>query len=207
MIKSRLILLALIVTFQACGQSINDNADSIMSGLFRENGPGGIALVVKSDEILYRKAFGLADMELGVKMIPENIMRIGSLTKQFTACAILKLEEEGKLNLKDDITEYIDDYPSQGQKITIEHLLTHTSGIKDFSRTETWTADLKKMNFSPRKKIDFFKNEPMDFAPGEAYKYNNNKDTGIPPKNKIVLINPLDLGNFSNFFSIPTPIK
>lgn len=144
-----------------------------MADIFEENGSGGIAIVVKDGEILYRKAFGMADMELGVKMTPENILRIGSIIKQFTASAILKLMEEEKLDLQDDISKYIEDYPTQGHKITIEHLLTHTSGIKRITRMKTWTADLRKMYYAPKEKIDFFKNEPMDFAPGEKYKYNN----------------------------------
>ncbi len=171
--KIKFIILALVVSFQAGAQKLNSEADRLMADLFEENGSGGIALVVKDGEILYRKAFGMADMELGVKMTPDNIIRIGSITKQFTASAILKLMEEGKLDLQDDITKYIEDYPAQGHVITIEHLLTHTSGIKSFTGMKTWTADLNKMYYSPKEKIDFFKNEPMDFEPGEKYKYNN----------------------------------
>lgn len=155
------------------GQTLIQISDSIMSKVYEENGPGGIALVAKGEEILYRKAFGLADLELGVKMTPENIIRIGSLTKQFTAIAILKLAEEGKLGLQDPITKYIDDYPTLGYRITIEHLLTHTSGIRSFTNMNAWNADLNKMNIPPQKKIDFFKDEPMDFVPGEEFKYNN----------------------------------
>lgn len=163
----------MIVSFQVSAQNFIKEADSLMVNLFEENGSGGIALVVKDGEILYRKAFGMADMELGVKMTPNNIIRIGSNTKQFTASAILKLMEENKLDLNDEITKYIPDYPIQGNIITIEHLLTHTSGIKDFTSMETWTVDLRKMHYSPKEKIDFFKNEPMDFTPGEKYRYNN----------------------------------
>ena len=173
MIKSTLILLALILSFQLSAQNFNSEADRVMSEIFEENGSGGVALVVKEGKILYRKAFGMADMELGVKMTPENILRIGSITKQFTASAILKLMEENKLDLKDDITKYIKDYPTQGHVITIEHLLTHTSGIKDITSMKTWTVDLMKKHFTPKEKIDFFKNEPMDFRPGEKYKYSN----------------------------------
>lgn len=86
----------------------------------------------------------MADMEIGVKMTPENIIRIGSITKQFTASAILKLMEEGKLDLQDEITEYIPEYPIQGHVITIEHLLTPTSGIKSFTDMKTWTKQLNE---------------------------------------------------------------
>jgi CubicO group peptidase (beta-lactamase class C family) len=173
MIKIKFTILALIVSFLASAQKINNVADSLMRDVFKENGSGGIAIVVKGGEVLYRKAFGMADLELDVKMTPENILRIGSITKQFTASAILKLMEEGKLDLQDDITKYIKDYPTQGHIITIEHLLTHTSGIKNLTSMKAWTAELRRRHFTPKEKINFFKNEPMDFIPGEKFKYNN----------------------------------
>lgn len=173
MIKFNIRILMLFVSFQINAQIFNEKADKLMSSLFEANGSGGIALVVKEGTVLYRKAFGMADMELQVEMSPENIIRIGSNTKQFTAAAILKLFEEGKLSLQDPITKYLPEYPTQGYTITIEHLLTHTSGIKSFTEMKTWTDDLKKMQYTPKEKIDFFKNEPMDFAPGTQYKYNN----------------------------------
>mgnify|MGYP000250332683 FL=1 len=171
--KFKFLILALLVSFQGVAQTFSVDADRLMTKVFEENGSGGIALVVKEGNVLYRKAFGMADMELQVKMTPNNIIRIGSISKQFTASAILKLMEEGKLTLQDQITKYIPDYPTKGHAITIEHLLTHTSGIKDFTQMKTWTSDLKKIQYSPKEKIDFFKNEPMDFAPGVNYKYNN----------------------------------
>lgn len=172
MIKIKFVLLALVVTFHLTAQNTTDKYDSLMTSVFEENGPGGIALVVKDGEILYRKAFGMADMELGVKMTPDNIIRIGSITKQFTASAILKLTEEGKLNLQDDITKYIPDYRTDGHKVTIDQLLAHTSGIKNFRNVETWTDDSPKLHHSLEERIELFKHEPMEFIPGDKYSYN-----------------------------------
>ena len=76
---------------------------------------------------------GMANMELGVKMKPENVLEIGSITKQFTAVGILMLEEQGKLSTNDEITKFIPDYPTNGKKITVHHLLNHTSGIKSYT--------------------------------------------------------------------------
>jgi CubicO group peptidase (beta-lactamase class C family) len=171
--KIKFTLLALLVSLLASAQKFDTEANRLMTDVFKENESGGIALVVKGDKVLYRKAFGMADMELDAKMTPENILRIGSITKQFTASAILKLMEEGKIDLQDDITKYIKDYPTKGHLITIEHLLTHTSGIKDITQMKTWTAELRRKHFTPIEKINFFKNEPMDFIPGEQFKYNN----------------------------------
>ncbi len=100
------------------------------------------------------------------------VFEIGSITKQFTAVSVLMLMEQGKLSLDDDITKFIEDYPTQGHKITIHHLLTHTSGIKSYTDVDS-IFKLARNDFKPMEVIDLFKNIPMDFAPGEQYRYNN----------------------------------
>lgn len=155
-------------------QNLEPKIDQILREVFPDaEGPGGTALLVKDGEVLYHKAFGLANLELDVAMRPDYIFRIGSITKQFTASAILKLMEEGKLSLQDDITKFIEDYPTHGHTITVEHLLTHTSGIRSYTGLPKWTAEERKRDFTPKEMVDYFKNEPMDFAPGEQYRYNN----------------------------------
>src|SRR5664279_3048054 len=114
--------------------------DNIMHEQFKADGPGAVALVSKNNKVLYSKAFGMANMELEVPMDTGNVFRIGSITKQFTACAILKLAEEGKLSISDNITKYIPDYPSRGVHISVENLLTHSSGIKSFTGMKEWTC-------------------------------------------------------------------
>ncbi|XOV93079.1 MAG: serine hydrolase [Bacteroidota bacterium] len=146
--------------------------DRLMSSLFTDSGPGGAALVVMDGKILYRNAYGMADMELVVKMTPDNIFRIGSITKQFTAAAILKLRDEGKLDLDDPITKYIEDYPMHGHKITIKHLLTHTSGIQSYTGMEEF-RDIVKDDYTTEDLTNFFKYQPMRFAPGEEWNYSN----------------------------------
>jgi CubicO group peptidase (beta-lactamase class C family) len=155
------------------GQTPEKQFDKILSEQNFENSPGFAVLVAKNNKVLYRKAFGYANLELDVKLQPDHIFRIGSITKQFTAAAILKLEEEGKLSLQDVITKFIEDYPTHGHTITIEHLLTHTSGIKSYTSMKEWDAEMHKKDFSPEEMINFFKKEPMDFAPGEEFLYNN----------------------------------
>lgn len=153
-------------------QSFTAKIDSLLEEKYEQNSPGAVFLVSKKGEIIYRKAFGQANIELNISMKPENVFQIGSMTKQFTAIAVMMLVEQGKLKLDDDITKYIPDYPTCGNKITIHHLLTHTSGIKSFTRMKT-INDIAKKNLTPAELIDFFKDEPMDFAPGEQFKYNN----------------------------------
>lgn len=167
-------ILLFAVAFGLANCQKNDSEyDRLMNDKFSSDGPGAAALIVRDGKILYRKGFGMANMELDVKMSPDHVFRIGSITKQFTSCAILKLAEEGKLDLQDDITKYIDDYPTHGYTITIEHLLTHSSGIKSYTSMSDWTDEVRRKDFTPTELIDFFKNQPMDFAPGEEFRYNN----------------------------------
>ncbi|MGE8511924.1 MAG: serine hydrolase domain-containing protein [Chryseobacterium culicis] len=146
--------------------------DSIIQTEFgNKEEPGGVFLISQNGKSLYRKAFGKANLELKVNMTPDQVFQIGSMTKQFTAVAILMLEQQGKLNVNDPVSKYIKDYPN-GDKITIHHLLTHTSGIKDFTKIKSLPSIAQK-EMKPEEMVNFFKNEPVDFAPGEKFDYNN----------------------------------
>ncbi len=165
-------LIVLIFSIQlAVAQTIESKIDSLLQPMFEEEEPGGVFLVSKDCEPIYRKAFGKSNIELDVNMMPENVFQIGSITKQFTATAIMMLEEQGKLNLSDAISKYIPDYPN-GSKITIHHLLTHTSGIKDFTKMKSIMGIAKK-DMTPKELVDFFKDETVDFLPGAQFSYNN----------------------------------
>lgn len=177
--KTRIILIFSIVC-QFCfsqknglkTQNMAARIDSIiLTGFGSKNEPGGVFMVAKNGKTIYRKAFGKANLELNTDMTPDQVFQIGSMTKQFTAIAILMLEQQGKLNVNDPVSKYIRDYPS-GDQITIHHLLTHTSGIKDFTKMKSLQTIAQK-EMKPEMMVDFFKNEPVDFAPGEKFEYNN----------------------------------
>ena len=146
--------------------------DQLIESQYKPGEPGATVLVAKGGEVIYRSAFGMANLELNVPMKPEMVFEIGSMTKQFTAVSILMLMERGKLSLSDEITRFIPDYPTQDNKITIHHLLTHTSGIKSYTSMMEW-APLWRKDLAPAEMIDVFRNQPMDFGPGEKYLYNN----------------------------------
>lgn len=153
-------------------QSLETRIDDLILKDFNDkNGPGGVFMVAHHGKPIYQKAFGKANLELGVDLTPENVFQLGSLTKQFTAVAILMLEEQGKLSVMDPVAKFIPDYP-QGDKITLHHLLTHTSGIKDFTKMKS-LADISQKDMTPKMMVDFFKNEAVDFAPGDKFDYNN----------------------------------
>src|SRR5262245_36905600 len=146
--------------------------NEVLEKSFKPNEPGAAVIVVKDGRVIFRKGYGMANLELGVPVEPDMIFRIGSVTKQFTAVAILMLAEQGKLSLNDEITKFLPEYPTQGHKITVEHLLTHTSGIKSYTGLPEWRP-LWRKDVTMRELIDLFKDKPMEFAPGERWNYNN----------------------------------
>lgn len=145
--------------------------DSLLNKEFKAGEPGAAAIVVQKGEVIYKKGFGTADMELNVPVQPDMIFRIGSITKQFTAVCILKLASEGKLSLQDDVKKYIPDYGIK-EPITIEHLLTHTSGIKSYTNIDTFWVNMRK-DMTPREIIRLTEKDTLEFKPGTKYNYNN----------------------------------
>ncbi|MGB2805386.1 MAG: serine hydrolase domain-containing protein, partial [Candidatus Zixiibacteriota bacterium] len=133
----------------------------------------GAALVATGGKVVLKKGYGMASIELGVPNTPEMKFQIGSITKQFTAAAVLKLEEKGLLGLNDSITKHLPDYPKEtGDRITIHHLLSHTSGIPNFTNMPG-VMDKAALAASVEELIAIFKDEPLDFEPGERYRYSN----------------------------------
>jgi CubicO group peptidase (beta-lactamase class C family) len=169
--------MVMTITLAACAQTpdtktMSAEFDKLLSAQFKPGETGCAALVAINGQIIYKKAFGMANLELNVPMQPDMVFRIGSITKQFTVIAILQLMEQGKLSLQDDITKFIPDYPTQAYKITIENLLTHTSGIKSYTDVLEFMKYIKE-DFKPEEVIDKFKNLPMEFAPGTKWNYDN----------------------------------
>ena len=162
--------------FQTLAQiDTQKNTDFIKSSLhkhFPADEPGVTLIVAQGDKILFKGAAGMANLELGIPMDANHILRIGSITKQFTAVSILMLQEQGKLDVQDPITKYLPDYPTHDKKITIEHLLTHTSGIQSYTSIPGFMENVRN-DMTTTELIDIFKDKKMNFDPGEDYRYNN----------------------------------
>lgn len=167
-------ILILLFAFSISGYSQNfeKEFDFLLNKEYSTSGPGATALVAVNGKVIYQKAFGKANLELGVNMSINSVLEIGSITKQFTAVSILMLVEQGKLKLDDDITKYIKDYPTYGHRISIHQLLSHTSGIGSFTASEEWYENRKK-DLTKVELINLFKKIPMVYAPGEKYLYSN----------------------------------
>ena len=176
--SSRLVLVAVCLTWMSAvtgatpePQDLASRIDAIMAP-FASDQPGAAVIVVKDGRVLFRKAYGLANLETQTPMQPEMVFEIGSITKQFTSTAILMLAEQGKLALADDVRKYVPELPDKGALITIEHLLTHTSGIKDYTEDPKWPA-LWRQDLTPAQVLDLVKDAPLDFPPGTKWRYDN----------------------------------
>src|SRR5262245_33122455 len=141
-----------------------------MDGLVDRGGPGVAVGVQHGGQAPYLAGFGLANIEWGAAITPDTVFRIGSVTKQFTAAAIMLLVEEGKLALDDTIQTVLPDYPTPERRVTIRHLLSHTSGIPNFNTLPSFP---ERTDLTLSEVIGLFKDLPPDFAPGDRYVYSN----------------------------------
>jgi len=143
-----------------------------MDGLAGREYFNGAVLVVRDDQILLCGGYGMASFEHEVPNLGKTKFRIGSLTKSFTAIAILQLQEQGKLNVNDPVSRYFPDYP-KGDRITLHHLLAHSSGIPDYPGFPCYWERTMKLYSTIDQMIGYFKNEPLLFHPGEGSRYSN----------------------------------
>jgi CubicO group peptidase (beta-lactamase class C family) len=135
----------------------------------------GSILIAEGETILISKGYGLANLEHDVPNTPQTKFRLGSLTKQFTAMAILMLQEDGQLNVQDPICDYIPNCPDAWQPITIHHLLTHSSGIPnltDFPDFEEYAGSVASRS-SVNDTLKLFRDKPLRFTPGARFSYSN----------------------------------
>ena len=151
--------------------STEEHFDRYLTAMEKNKGFRGAVLVAKEGEILFNKGYGYANYEEKIKNTPDTLFAIGSITKQFTAMAIMQLYEKGLLDLEDAVSKYLPDV-IEGDNITIRHLLTHTSGLVNY------TDFLLEMVEAPEDtSIDFvlglFKDEPLIFEPGTQWQYSN----------------------------------
>jgi CubicO group peptidase (beta-lactamase class C family) len=132
----------------------------------------GSVLVVRDKAVLLEKGYGSADLEWDIPNSPTTKFRLGSITKQFTAASILLLEERGKLNINDPVKKYMADAPAAWDKVTIYNLLTHTSGIPSFTGFPDYEST-EGTATTPEKLVARFRDKPLEFEPGEKFKYDN----------------------------------
>ena len=140
---------------------------------FAPHGPGIAVAVVKDGKVMHCQGYGLANLEWDCLITPDTVFRLGSLSKPFTATAILLLEQQGALRLDDPVTHYLPAYPTHGYTISIEHLLTHTSGIPSYTDHKDFLATFAKLDLPHEEILSLFKDLPLVFEPGTNCGYSN----------------------------------
>lgn len=166
--KSFAIIIFLLFTISVRADEVVDKF--VRAELAERNIPGAAIAVVKNGKVIKTNGYGIASVEFNAPSTPETVFEIGSVSKQITAAAVLLLVEDGKIDLDEKIPKYLPHTPDAWKDITVRHLLTHTSGVKSY--TSLGGFELSKRYTSG----DFIKElslQPLDFAPGSAYRYSN----------------------------------
>ena len=146
------------------GDSIEAKVDAYLKPYLDLNGFSGSILIAKSGRVIFSRGYGMANFELNVPNTPQTKFHLGSVSKTFTAAAIMILQERGRLNVQDPLSKFIPDYPN-GDRIKLHHLLTNTSGIPNVNNFPEYNTQ-SKFSHTPTDLIPMFKNKPLDFEPG-----------------------------------------
>ena len=180
--KRAAIILAVLLTpffMMSCNQNSSNpkevaaqKIDSLFNSLYNEGEPGGSVMIMKGDEVFFAKSYGIADMETKAPIDANTFFNIASVSKQFTAMAILKLHQEGKLSLEDNIKKYFPEFKGEFfNRIQIKHLLSQCSGLPD---NRPRTDRMFTLTATDMQSIEFFKDlEEINFEPGTNYEYQN----------------------------------
>ncbi len=168
--STSLLLFAAVLLAVATKATVAESLTEALDQHFLQNKFSGAVIITKGGEILWSKAYGLANVEHGVKNTTKTKFRIGSVTKQFTAMAVLVLQEQKKLQVEDKVGKHLSDIPESWKHLTIHQLLTHTSGIM-----HSWALDdfvkTRMVPRTPDEVLALFHNEPLLFDPGQGYQY------------------------------------
>jgi CubicO group peptidase (beta-lactamase class C family) len=174
-----LILVALFLTTTSflTAQTATQKAakfDEVMALASKYQTFNGAVLVAENGKVIYKKGFGLANMEWNIPNTPETRFRLGSITKQFTATLILQLVEQGKIKLDGKLSDYLPDYRKDvGEKVTIHQLLTHTSGIPSYTGLPGFIRDVSRNPYTVDEFVKKFASNDLEFEPGSKFSYNN----------------------------------
>jgi CubicO group peptidase (beta-lactamase class C family) len=164
----------LILVLAACvpQDQAGEEFRTLLESIYAEDGPGATVVISREGEVRFSGAFGMADLEMGVPMNEDHILRLASVSKQYTAAAILKLAEEGRLSLDDPLERFLPEFPI-GQA-TVHQLLNHTSGIRSYTDIPGYfDGERIRRVVNTAELIDVFVDETPDFEPGEKWRYNN----------------------------------
>lgn len=137
------------------------------------DGPGAAVIVTKGDRVLFAGGRGYADVSDKAPITPDTQLRLGSITKQFTAAVVLQLVGEGRLSLSDTVGKFLPDFPDPVSRATVRQLLNHSSGIADYTKVPGWIEKNRTRSFTTSELVDIIRALPPQATPGEKWEYNN----------------------------------
>lgn len=171
---SILIVILFLVQIPLLAQDKATIIDQLMNKYYDYEIFNGTVLVAENSKVIYKNGFGWANMEWKILNKPDTKFRLGSITKQFTSILIMQLVEEGKIKLDGKLSDYVPDYPKEaGEKVTVFHLLNHTSGIPSYTGLPKFFEEKSRDPYSPDEFIKTFWEMDFEFEPGSKYRYNN----------------------------------
>jgi CubicO group peptidase (beta-lactamase class C family) len=171
--RSFLVAVSILTLLASCSREdpVLNAIDDLFAPFSGDSVPGASVLVVKDGRVALARAYGMADLENGVPAATGTNYRLASLTKQFTATAVLLLVRDGKLTLDTPLTDALPEFPDYGRSIALRHLLTHTSGVPDY---EPFVPDTQSWQVRDRDVLDILtRTDGADSPPGGAYSYSN----------------------------------
>jgi CubicO group peptidase (beta-lactamase class C family) len=164
------VVVLLVVAALATPLRADDVEEFLLARMKEQHLPGVAFSVLRHGEVIRSGALGYASLELQASAKTSTIFQIGSVTKQFTARAVLLLVDEGKLRLEDPLRKYVPEVPVSWNRITLYHLLTHTSGVPNWVGMDDFSFF---QDYTPRQFLAIFADKPLDFAPGDRFKYSS----------------------------------
>jgi CubicO group peptidase (beta-lactamase class C family) len=170
------VIIIFLFTFQGAifAQSKIDKIDELIQAYHDLGQFNGTALVAENGKVIYQKGFGMANIEWNIPNKPDTKFRLGSVTKQFTAMLILQLVAEGKIDLEGKLADYLPYYRKDvGEKVTVHHLLTHTSGIPSYTGLPNFFQDISRDPYGVDEFVQKYCSGDLEFEPGSKFAYNN----------------------------------
>jgi CubicO group peptidase (beta-lactamase class C family) len=178
-IPLNLVFFGFLAAFPAAASDVNQQADQqrvdkIFAAYDKADSPGCALGVIRDGNFIYRRGYGMGSLELGVPLSPESVFYMGSVSKQFTAAAIVLAAEQGFLSLDDDVRKYIPELPDYGHTITLRQMLHHTSGFRDFETLLYLSGRQISDPYSKHEMIELIaRQKGLNNVPGDEWIYSN----------------------------------
>src|SRR6476469_6714393 len=153
-------------------EELGNRVDAIAKQMLTRPVAGISVAVARDGQVVFARGYGMANLEHSVAVTPDTVFHIASISKNILAAVVLKLVDEGKLQLDDDVTKYVPEAPMLGHHVTVRQLLNHTSGIYSFTSLPN-AADNERLDLTHDQVLGLIKDKPFDFEPGTRWRYDN----------------------------------